>query len=102
MYGGIKSEGLLLGCRAEGCVGSKKWTFTIISSPDCFPIFHGELSSVNHESTLKGAILKVNKKKSDFAIVFRGGTKKLSAMTHLINSLDTFESEMHEKVIIHG
>ena len=35
-------------------------------------------------------------------MVFRGGTKKVSAMTHLINSLDTFESEMHEKVIIHG
>ena len=100
MYGGIKSEGLLLGCRADGCVSSAKWTFTIISSLDCFPIFHGELSSVNHGSTLKGATLKVNK--SDFAIVFRWGTKYLSAMTHLINSLDTFESKMHEKVIIHG
>ena len=37
-----------------------------------------------------------------FAIVFRGGgTKYLLAMIHFINSLDTFQNKMQEKVIIH-
>ena len=50
----------------------------------------GNLSSVIHESTLKGAALKVNKWISDFAIVFKGGTKYLSVMIHLMNSLVSF------------
>ena len=38
----------------------------------------GKLSSVNHESTLKGAALKVNKKMLKwFAIVFRGGVPNI-------------------------
>ena len=43
-------------------VNSGKWTFTIILHPAVFQFLsHGKLSSVNHESTLKGAALKVNK-----------------------------------------
>ena len=43
-------------------VNSGKWTFTIILHPAVFQyLSHGELSSVNHESTLKGAALKVYK-----------------------------------------
>ena len=43
-------------------VNSGKWTFTIILHPAVFQyLSHGKLSSVNHESTLKGAALKVNK-----------------------------------------
>ena len=43
-------------------VNSGKWTFTIILHPAVFHyLSHGKLSSVNHESTLKGAALKVNK-----------------------------------------
>ena len=42
-------------------VNSGKWTFTIILHPAVFQyLSHGKLSSVNHESTLKGAALKVN------------------------------------------
>ena len=43
-------------------VNSGKWTFTIILHLAVFQyLSHGKLSSVNHESTLKGAALKVNK-----------------------------------------
>ena len=43
-------------------VNSGKWTFTIILHPAVFQyLSHGKLSSVNHESILKGAALKVNK-----------------------------------------
>ena len=43
-------------------VNSGKWTFTIILHPAVFQyLSHGKLSSVNHESTLKGAALKVYK-----------------------------------------
>ena len=56
-YVSIRSKGLLLGCSADSCVNSAKWTFTIISSPGCFSIFISlKVSSVNHQSTRRSSI----------------------------------------------